>query len=312
METDAAREAGRDDRHSRGVLSEAPVQLLHGVGWRAAWAILREAVLRLWDDDAMGLAGNIAFRVVLAAFPFLIFATSLTAWIADRAIADSLITFLIALVPSALVEPLVSDTMSILHLERGSFLSVGGLLTIWFAVGGIGGVRVGLNRAYDIREGRSAITLMTLEVLGVIVLGLVLVAIAYLLVLAPRAGSFLHRLMPGFEPGSRGIEIGRYLVSAVLLAAALFAAHVVLPARRLSIRTMWPGVLFTVTAWAALGSAFSLYLTRYADYASYYAGLAGVMAGLYFLYLSALVLIFGGELNRVLRIRRLARALQRT
>ena len=109
-----------------------------------------------------------------------------------------------------------------------------------------------------------------------------------------------------------GIEIGRYLVSAALLAAALFAAHVVLPARRLSFRTMWPGVLFTVAAWGALGSAFSLYLTRYADYASYYAGLAGVMAGLYFLYLSALVLIFGGELNRVLRIRRLARALQRT
>lgn len=312
MDSNVAGEARRDERHSRGVLSEEPVQLLHGVGWRAAWAVFREAVLRLWDDDAMGLAGNIAFRVVLAAFPFLIFATSLTAWITDKAMADGLITFLIALVPSALVEPLVSDTMSVLSLERGSVLSVGGLLTIWFAVGGIGGVRVGLNRAYDIREGRSAIILLTLEVFGVVFLGLVFVAVGYLLVLAPQAGSFLHRLMPGFEPGSIKIGIGRYLVSAALLATALFAAHVFLPARRLSFRTMWPGILFTVSAWGALGSAFSLYLTRFADYASYYAGLAGVMAGLYFLYLAALVLIFGGELNRVLRIRRLARALQRT
>jgi membrane protein len=288
------------------------VHLLHGVGWRAIWAVVHEAVLRLWDDDAMGLAGNIAFRALLAAFPFLIFATSLTALIADKPMADGLITFLITLVPSALIEPLIAEAMAVLSAERGGLLSLGGLLTIWFAVGGVGGVRVGLNRAYDIREGRSAIVLLTLEVMSVVSLGFGFVLVGYLLVLAPQAGSFLHRLMPGFEPGSLEIGLIRYVVSAAILAAALFAAHVVLPARRLSFSTMWPGVLFTVLAWGVLGAAFSLYLTRFANYASYYAGLAGIVAGLYFLYLAALVLIFGGELNRVLRIRRIARALRRT
>ncbi len=287
------------------------MHLLHGVGWRAMWAVIQEAVLRLWDDDAMGLAGNIAFRALLAVFPFLIFATSLAALIADKAMADGLTTFLITLVPSAVVEPLVLEAMNVLSAERGGVLSLGGLLTIWFAIGGVGGVRVGLNRAYDIRERRSAVVLLTLEVMSVIFLGLGLVLLGYLLVLAPQAGSFLHRLMPGFAPESLELGIVRYLVSVAILAAALFAAHVALPARRLSFSTMWPGILFTVLAWGALGAAFSLYLTRFADYASYYAGLAGIVAGLYFLYLAALVLIFGGELNRVIRIRRIARALRR-
>ena len=312
MDSRAARGAGPDERHARGVLSEEPVHLLHGVGWRAVWAVSHEAVLRLWDDDAMGLAGNIAFRALLALFPFLIFATSLTALLADKAMADGLITFLITLVPSALVEPLIAEAMDVLSAERGDVLSLGGLLTLWFALGGVGGVRVGLNRAYDIREGRSAIVLLTLEVVSVITLGFGFVLVGYLLVLAPQAGSFLHRLLPGFEPASLELGVLRYLVSAAILAAALFAAHVVLPARRLSFATMWPGILFTVVAWGALGAVFSLYLTRFADYASYYAGLAGIVAGLYFLYLAALVLIFGGELNRVLRIRRIARALRRT
>ncbi len=307
-----ARGVGPDERQARGVLSEEPVHLLHGVGWRAAWAISHEAVLRLWDDDAMGLAGNIAFRALLALFPFLIFATSLTALLADKAMADGLITFLITLVPSALVEPLIAEAMDVLSAERSGVLSLGGLLTLWFALGGVGGVRVGLNRAYDIREGRSAIMLLTLEAVSVITLGFSFVLVGYLLVLAPQAGSFLHRLLPGFEPASLELGILRYLVSAAILAAALFAAHLVLPARRLSFATMWPGILFTVVAWGALGAAFSLYLTRFADYASYYAGLAGIVAGLYFLYLAALVLIFGGELNRVIRIRRIARALRRT
>ena len=61
----------------------------------------------------MGLAGNIAFRVLLAMFPFLIFATSLTALIADQAMADGLITFLISLAQSALVEPLVAEAMEL-------------------------------------------------------------------------------------------------------------------------------------------------------------------------------------------------------
>jgi membrane protein len=306
------RGAGAIERQSRGVLSEKPVHLLHGAGWRAVWAVSHEAILRLWDDDAMGLAGNIAFRAVLAAFPFLIFVTSLIALIADKPMADGLITFLITLVPSALVEPLIDEAMNVLSAERGGVLSLGGLLTIWFAVGGVGGLRVGLNRAYDIKESRSSVVLLTLEIMSVLSLGVGFVLIGYLLVLAPQAGSFLHRLMPGFEPGSPELGIIRYLVSAAILAAALFGAHVVLPARRLSFTTMWPGILFTVLAWSALGATFSVYLTRFADYASYYAGLAGIVAGLYFLYLAALVLIFGGELNRAIRIRRIARALRRT
>ena len=312
MVSKVAGEPGRDQQRFRGVLSEEPEQLLRGVGWRAIWAVGQEAVLRLWDDDAMGLAGNIAFRALLAVFPFLIFATSLTALIADQAMADGLVTFLIALVPSALVEPLVAEARDVLSVPRSGVLSLGGLLTLWFALGGVGAVRVGLNRAYDIRERRSAVVLLALEVLSVVLLGLAFVVVGYLLVLAPRAGSSLHRLLPGFAPGSLELGIVRYLLSLAFLAAALSAAHVFLPARRLSFTTMWPGIVVTVGAWSALGAAFSFYLSRFADYASYYAGLAGVVAGLYFLYLAALVLIFGGELNRVLRIRRLARALRPT
>jgi membrane protein len=58
-----------EERKRSGILSEQPADLLGGHGWRAVWAVLREAVLRLWNDEAMSLAGNIAFRAVLALFP---------------------------------------------------------------------------------------------------------------------------------------------------------------------------------------------------------------------------------------------------
>ena len=300
---------GRDAVMTHGILSEDPEDLLGGTGWRVAWAVLREATLRLWNDDAIGLAGNIAFRALLAIFPFLIFTSSLTAFIGDRSMADGLIAFLIEIVPPALIGPVVSDVEAVLTVPRGGVLSVGILLTIWFAVGGIDGVRIGLNRAYGIRETRSVFVLYALMATVVVVMSLALVLVGYLIVLAPRAGSWLHDLLPGFDPASVKVSLIRYPAAAAILVTALFAAHVFLPARRTSFANIWPGVIFTTVAWTILAAAFSVYVQSFATYASYYAGLGGIIAALYFMYLAALVLIFGGELNRALRIRRLARAL---
>ena len=65
-------EAGRDAVITHGIVSRNPEGLLRGTGWYAVWAVVREAALRLWSDDAFGLAGNVAFRVLIALFPFLI------------------------------------------------------------------------------------------------------------------------------------------------------------------------------------------------------------------------------------------------
>ncbi len=303
-------EAGRDAVITHGIVTDNPEWLLRGKGWRGAWGVTREAGLRLWSDDAFGLAGNVAFRVILAVFPFLIFTSSMTAFVGSQSMAEDLVSFLIAIVPATLIEPIVSEVRQVMTVQRGGVLSTGILLTIWFALGGVDGVRVGLNRAYGVRETRSWYVLYPVMVFMVVIASLVLVMVGYLLVLAPGAGSWLHIFFPGFDPASVTIRLVRYPAAAIILVFSLFLAHVFLPARRTRFSSIYPGVLFTVIAWTLLTAAFSFYLANFATYATYYAGLAGIVAALYFLYLAALVLIFGGELNRAIRIRRLAHALR--
>ncbi|TFL18803.1 YihY/virulence factor BrkB family protein [Jannaschia formosa] len=310
MSSRQGQETVHDAVVTHGVVTADPVDLLTGTGWRVPVAVCREAILRLWSDDAFGLAGNVAFRMLLAVFPFLIFTSSLTAFVGDRSMAQDLTEFLIAMVPPALVDPMVSEVLKVMTVQRGGVLSVGILLTIWFAVGGVDGVRVGLNRAYGVPETRSVLVVYAVQAGMVLFTGLVLVLVGYLLVLAPRAGSWLHMLLPAFDPASVKMSLIRYPAAAAILFASLLGAHVILPARRTRFSSIWPGVVFTVAAWALLTAAFSWYLTSFAAYASYYAGLAGIIAALYFMYLGALILIFGGELNRAIRIRRLASALR--
>lgn len=308
MRPESDHDMGRDTVLTHGVVSEHPEDLFHATGVRAASAVLREAGLRLWSDDAFGLAGNVAFRSLLAIFPFLIFTSSLTAFIGDSSMADTLISFLISIVPQNLVGPIVSEVEHVMTVPRGGVLSIGILLTVWFAIGGVDSIRVGLNRAYGIRETRSILALYAIQVGVVVVTGLALGLVGYLLVLAPRLGSLLHDVVPGFDPASVTVGKVRYPAAAAILAVALFIAHTLLPARRARFSNIWPGVLFTLTLWTALAAAFSFYLQTFASYSYYYAGLAGIVATLYFVYLAALILIFGGEFNRALRIRRLARA----
>lgn len=310
MEKRQPTEAGRDAVITHGIVSDNPEGLLFGTGWQALWGVTREAALRLWSDDAFGLAGNVAFRVLLAVFPFLIFTSSMTAFVGSQSMADDLVSFLIAIVPATLIEPIVAEVQQVMTVQRGGVLSTGILLTIWFALGGVDGVRVGLNRAYGVRETRSWYVLYPVMILMVVIASMVLVLVGYLLVFAPRAGSLLHVLFPGFDPASVTIRLVRYPTAAIILVLSLFLAHVFLPARRTRFSSIYPGVLFTVVIWASLTAAFSYYLGHFATYATYYGGLAGIVAALYFLYLAALVLIFGGELNRAIRIRRLARAMR--
>lgn len=312
MKAKEDQDTGREAILTRGIVSDQPEDLINGTGWRVVRGVLREATLRLWNDDAFGLAGNVAFRALLAIFPFLIFTSSLTAFIGDRSMADHLIEFLIAIVPQPLVDPIVSEVEQVMTVQRGGVLSLGILLTIWFAVGGVDGVRVGLNRAYGIRETRSVMVLYAVQIAVVVMASLVLVLVGYLLVVAPRVGSVLHAMFPGFDPASVTFSLIRYPAAAIILMMALFLGHVFLPARRTRFSNIWPGVVFTLTAWGLLAAVFSFYLGSFARYASYYAGLAGIVATLYFMYLSALVLIFGGEFNRALRIRRLARSMAGT
>ena len=62
--------------------------------------------------------------------------------------------------------------------------------------------------------------------------------------------------------------------------------------------------------WLACGFIFGHYLADFAhNYVTYYAGLASAMIALVYLYYSAWIFVFGGELNAAIaRVRELARS----
>lgn len=263
-----------------------------------------EALRRLFADEAIPLAGNIAFRTLFSIFPFLIFLTALAGFFGNADLAEKVVTFLLSVAPEQLVHPLASEIRSILTVPRTGLLSLAALLTIWSAMGGVDSIRVGLNRAYDLKENRNLFWLYGQSVLFVIGSAIGLLVISLLIVFAPVALAVLDRFAPDARHDFTILNQLRYPIAIAILIGGLQLCHRILPAKRLKTLEVLPGVLLTVVVWIVLASAFSAYLVNFNSFASTYASLSGLFAAMFFLYLAALVLILGGEVNRVLQAHR--------
>jgi membrane protein len=267
-------------------------------------ALVRETFHRLSADEAFALAGNIAFRTVFSVFPFLIFLTTLAGFFGNEQLAERIVGFLLGVAPAEIVRPLVPEIRSILTVPRTGLLSISAALTIWSAMGGIDSVRVGLNRAYDLKENRSVLRLYSQGILFVIGSAVLLLALALLIILAPLLFALIDSHMPSLKPSFAKVDPLRYPLAIVLLTLGVFLCHLFLPVRRPGVLEVLPGVILTVLVWIGLSAAFSYYLVRFNTFASTYASLSGFFAAMFFVYLAAVVLILGGEVNRVLALRR--------
>ena len=271
-----------------------------------------EALRRLFADEAIPLAGNIAFRTLFSLFPFLIFLTALAGFFGNENLAEKVVTFLLGVAPEQLVRPLTSEIRSILTVPRTGLLSLSAVLTIWSAMAGVDSVRVGLNRAYDLKENRNLFWLYGQSILFVVGSAAGLLIVAVLIVFAPVVFAIFDFYAPALHQDFATLNMLRYPIAIALLIGGLQLCHGILPAKRLKTLDVLPGVLLTVVVWIALASVFSAYLVNFNTFASTYASLSGLFAAMFFLYLAALVLILGGEVNRVLQLHRTLRSTAKT
>ena len=75
-----------------------------------------------------------------------------------------------------------------------------------------------------------------------------------------------------------------------------------------SVHYVWPGVLFSLTAWMVLSLLFSLYVENAANYSVIYGSIGAIIVLLLWLYLSATMMIMGAEFNSVLMEMKTARS----
>lgn len=250
-------------------------------------------------NDGWATASHIALSTLMALFPFVILVTALAAsFLGSKELADEVAKLLLETWPREVAGPIASEIHNVLTTTRGDILTIGVALAVFFASSGIESLRIGLNRAYGLTETRNWLLLRIESIVYVLIGAVALLALAFLIVLGPLIFATAVKFASWLAPLEWNFTVARYLIASIALIIALLVAHKWLPAGRRRLREILPGILATLALWLAAGIVFGRYLAEFAyTYVTYYAGLASAMIALVFLYLTASIFVYGGELN---------------
>lgn len=264
---------------------------------------IRKLLHRLREDRVTASGAQLAYFIVLSIFPFTIFLLnilSFTPYLKEDIIAPLVIILPVDL--QRLILNLVSETV---RSSSETLLSISALMGLWAASkGALAFIRI-MNDAYRVKETRSYIYTRFLSI--VFTLGLLLAFTLALLALV--FGEFLASRV-FFYIGFARSFISFWTYFRTLLALGLMIIIFTLiykfaPALEsemtISFSQAFPGAVFSSLGWVITSLGFSYYVNNLGNFAKMYGSLAAVVILLFWLYMTSIIVIMGGEVNATIK-----------
>lgn len=260
-----------------------------------------------FKEDRGGLiAAGMAFYWFLGLFPGLLAAVGVIGLLrlGSEATADLTRAITVALPGDAaqILEDSINGASK--QAKGGSLVAavIGIAIALWSASAGMVAMQQGLNVAYEVGEDRTFVGARARALLLLLITAILGGVSTALAVFGNPIGDALQKALPLGEslgPAFTPLWFTVRWVGAAAALITLFAAFYYLAPNRSSPRWTWitPGGLLGAAIWLVVSFLFSFYVTSFGAYGSTYGSLAGVVVLLLWLYLSALAVMLGGELN---------------
>lgn len=252
--------------------------------------VFRKAV----SDDVAGEAAKVAFFLFLSLFPLVLVLFGLTGLIGGEAAFTWVMTHLRTLLPPGPAGYLEEFVREATTEPRPGILSLSALLLVWAASSGVAALTDGLNAMYDVAEPRGWFRKRGLSILLMVALSVLLTSGATLVVAGPELGELLGIAWVGTALG----WVGAYL----LLVLLLWLLYFFLPNRDQA-QARWRcliGAAAGSVVWLAVTGLFRLYVSSFGRYSETYGAVGAVIVLLLWLYLTAMAILFGGEVTATL------------
>lgn len=269
--------------------SEIPSRGWLDVIWRA-WGEVGDANLFL-------VAGGVTYAVLLALFPGLAALIALYGLVLDPSQIEQQVAALSGVLPEQTRQLLV-DELHKLAAASNSMLGlsaiVGLLIAIWSASRGMSGTITALNIAYEEKEGRGFIKLNLVAVALTLIF-----MVGGLLVIALIAGApAAVELVSAAAANKWLVLVLEWPLLIIVVMVGLAVLYRYAPDRaKPQWRWVSPGAIVATTLWVVASVGLTIYVANFNSYDKTYGSLGGVVILLTWLYLSALMVLFGAAIN---------------
>ncbi len=278
--------------------------------WQTTFRVVKVTVVEFFNDNCLVLAGAVAYSALQSVIPLILgFIAVGSLFLQDPSNRTTFVAEISAAIPSQLNNTKILDLNKIIEdfiksAGAVSFISI--IVLLWTGSGVFGQLKFAVNVAFDVeKDQRNIVYQIALQLIMLIVLGGLLilsVAISFIssLILNAKFSFF------GISPYNFNfmLPVISYLLPIVLVALVFAFLYKLSPARK---GVRWKPVLFagalTSLLFELLKFLFGLYLSIFqaADNSiKTYGAIGGLFVFLFFLYLTAAVILFGAELASAL------------
>jgi membrane protein len=261
------------------------------VPWRDFARTLWREIL---SDNLVDYAGSVAFSAILAIFPFLLFAVTLASLVIDPATLDALVGQIRRVAPAQAADLIADRLRALTSGPQPALLTLSALGAVWVASGAVAALITAFDTAYDVRESRPYWKTRALSVLVTLAVAVLFIAASVIALVTPAVAGVLGR------PLGTLVMWLRWPVAALLMSVILACLYTVLPDVEQDFKLITPGSLTAVVGWLLASLGFSLYVAHFGSYEVVYGALGSVIVLLLWVWISALFVLLGAEINAVL------------
>lgn len=278
-------------------MADAPTQN-PGAVIRNNWLAIAKGTKGNVDEHrTMLVAAGVAFYCLLALFPAITSLLAISGLVVDPDRVLSMLARLEGVVPSqalGIIQDQASEVASGNSGGLGLAAAVGLIIAIYSASKGVGSLIQGMNIAYEETEARGVIALtltklaLTILIMIGIVLGLVVTLILPVLLSFLPATPFIEAI----------IKVSGWVILLVMTLVGLALLYRIGPSRPSApFKWVTPGAVVAATVWIVGSAGFAFYVENFGSYNESFGTLAGAVVLLLWLWLSALAVLLGAEMN---------------
>jgi membrane protein len=253
-------------------------------------------------DNCSQMSAAISYYVLFSLFPLLVFVVGVMGvLLQDSSLQQDLIDSILKLIPLSQDQgrnDVTEAVRGVAGVGSGALGLLGLLGMAWSGSNMFGVVRRSLNVAYDLDVHRPFVRQKLLDLTMTLAFAPFflssLAATAFLRIArqasadVPVAGSLSQKL--GF-----GWDLSSLMIPIVLSFIAFSFLYWFVPNARIRLRDVWPGALLAALLFEAVKVGFGVYLENFSNYDVVFGSLGAVVAFLFWVYLSASILLLGAE-----------------
>jgi membrane protein len=262
--------------------------------------VSRQLLAATAENDLLTYASAVCYQIIFALAPVLLAGLAVLGFLNLEEVWDSELAPRLRDAMSGEVFEIVDrGARSVLESRNSFWLTIGVVLALWYISGATRAVMGVMNRIYATDDPRSFWRRMGVSLLLSTALALCFGLATIALHVSP---ALMDRLDVGLGISAlAGVLRWALTLIPLYVALLLFVRHAPAHRRAISYGSLTAAVI--VGGWVATSVVFRWYVTSLADYQSIFGNLASIIIAMGYLYLSAMVLIFGLQLDALVRQR---------